>query len=70
MKTYSVKSDNGRFWVVTHDKFGHEFDVTTSTRSRPQAEQWCTALRRAAQVNAERRAVAMDRAECYASCRG
>ena len=58
MKTYSVKSDNGRFWVVTHDKFGHEFDVTTSTRSRPQAEQWCTALGRAAQVNEERRAVA------------
>jgi hypothetical protein len=55
---YRIKSENGQFIVVTDDKLGHEFDVTMPTRSKAQAEQWCTALGRAAQVNEDRRAKA------------
>ena len=58
MKSYSIKSEDGQFFVVTHDKLGHEFPVTQLTKSNAQAEAWCTALRRAAQVNEDRRAQA------------
>ena len=62
MPTYTVKSGSGPrgvlYWVITFGPEGQEYPVTQETKSLAQADSWCVALRRAAQVNAERRAVA------------
>lgn len=58
---YSVKTDGKVFWVTATGPHGQEYAVTQTTKSKPQADEWCRALSRAAQINADRRVQAKGR---------
>jgi hypothetical protein len=53
--TYRVVPRDGGYAVMTANVKGVEFTCTVATPEKARAEQWAFALRRAAQVETDRR---------------
>ena len=58
--TYRVVSHEGGYAVMTANVKGVEFICTLVTREKARAEQWAFALRRAAQVETDRRTAVLS----------
>jgi hypothetical protein len=58
--TYRVVSRDGDYAVMTANEKGIEFICTVVTHDKVRAEQWAFALRRAAQVETDRRTAVLS----------
>ena len=58
--TYRVVPRDGGYAVMTANEKGVEFTCTVATPEKARAEQWAFALRRAAQVETDRRTAVLS----------
>lgn len=58
--TYRVVPRDGGYAVVTNSMNGTEFVCTVVTKSEAKAEKWAFALRRATQVETDRRSAVLS----------